>query len=299
MPLSEITKIALFDAIVASSLRWSGRFEESQFLGRLYRLNELPSTDYRFKDAEGDIYQHTVNNHDWEEDWVFYDGRFELKEDDKLFRFLCETVHPVVRMNRDEALHLVGIYNEHLRHDGYELAQSSEISGRPVYTVRETRAVPSALSHVETIVQVPDMISVLRQIRRMERNIESDPELAIGSAKELVESICHLVFSENRVEPNPAWDFSKMVKETAKLLKVTPDDFPDTSSAANSIRQILGSLGTIVGGIAHLRNSYGTGHGRAPGSSGLGPRHARLAVGAASTLAIFLYETFDARRQSP
>jgi hypothetical protein len=200
MALSEITRIALFDDIVASPLHWSGRFEQPQFLGRLYRLSDLASTDRRFKDAEGDIYQHTINNDDWEKDWVFYDGRFNLREDDALFRFLCDTVHPAVRMNRDEALQLVTMYNEHLRHDNYELAQSSEISGRPVYTVRETGAVPSALSHVETVVQVEDMNSILRQIRRMDGNIETDPELAIGSAKELVESICHLVLSENGVE---------------------------------------------------------------------------------------------------
>jgi hypothetical protein len=174
MPLSEITRIALFDDIVALPLHWSGRFEEPQFLGRLYKLSDLPSTDKRFADAEGDIYQHTVNNDDWQKDWVFYDGRFNLREDEVLFRFLCETVHPAVRMNRDEALQLVTMYNEHLRHDGYELSQSGEISGRPIYTVRETGAVPSALSHVETVVQVEDMNSIHRQIRRMDGNIESD-----------------------------------------------------------------------------------------------------------------------------
>lgn len=58
---------------------------------------------------------------------------------------------------------------------------------------------------------------------------------------------------------------------------------------------VLGSLGGIVSGIAELRNYYGTGHGKASGTSGLGPRHARLAVGAASTLAVFLFETYNDR----
>lgn len=64
-----------------------------------------------------------------------------------------------------------------------------------------------------------------------------------------------------------------------------------------SIRRVLGSLGGIVSGIAELRNSYGTGHGKPSGSGGLGLRHARLAVGAASTLAAFLFETFNDRTQ--
>jgi hypothetical protein len=52
-------------------------------------------------------------------------------------------------------------------------------------------------------------------------------------------------------------------------------------------------LATITQGIAELRNQYGTGHGKAAGAKGLGPRHAKLAVGAASTLAVFLAETHN------
>lgn len=58
-----------------------------------------------------------------------------------------------------------------------------------------------------------------------------------------------------------------------------------------TIRRLLSNLATITSGIAELRNSYGTGHGKAASSKGLGPRHAKLAVGAASTLAVFLAET--------
>lgn len=39
-----------------------GRFEEIDFLKRLYNLSLLPSTDSRYNDAEGDIRQHTINN---------------------------------------------------------------------------------------------------------------------------------------------------------------------------------------------------------------------------------------------
>ncbi len=38
---------------------------------------------------------------------------------------------------------------------------------------------------------------------------------------------------------------------------------------------------------------YGTGHGQHGSSSGLTTRHAKLAVGAASTLAVFLFETHE------
>ncbi|WP_354328249.1 abortive infection family protein [Variovorax atrisoli] len=44
-----------------------------------------------------------------------------------------------------------------------------------------------------------------------------------------------------------------------------------------------------------MRNHYGKGHGKAAGAKGLQPRHAKLAVGAASTLAVFLAETHNER----
>jgi len=43
--------------------------------------------------------------------------------------------------------------------------------------------------------------------------------------------------------------------------------------------------------LAELRGLYGTGHGKHGKASGLSPRHAKLAVGAAATLTTFLFET--------
>ncbi len=188
------------------------------------------------------------------------------------------------------------MYNEHLRPDGFELHQIGDISERPIYSVRETALVPSAVAHIERVVRLDDMEDVRRRIRRMDSNIETDPELAIGSAKEIVETICHLILDEHGVAAAATWDLSRLVKEASKPIRVTPQDVSDTSPSADSIRMVLGSLATVVAGIAQLRNAYGTGHGHAPGRSGLGPRHARLAVGAASTIATFLYETAVARR---
>ncbi len=40
-----------------------GRLNEVDFLKRIYNLQELPSYDTRFKDAEGDLWQHTPDKH--------------------------------------------------------------------------------------------------------------------------------------------------------------------------------------------------------------------------------------------
>jgi hypothetical protein len=296
MAITEITRQAIIDELLVGRIWWGGRQDEVSFLNRLYRLSELPSYDMRYADAAGDIHQHCVNNDDWPAEWVFTDPRFELATDDEKFlHFLAATVHPAVRPDKEEAQGIVEMYNRHLSPDGWELVEEAQISGRPVYAGRSRLTVPAALKHVERTVAAGDKDYLTTQITRMEAAIESDPELAIGTAKELVETACKTVLVALGVTPDREWNLAKLVNETGKMLNVTPADVSDTAPAADSIRKVLGSLGGIVSGIAELRNAYGTGHGKGLGQGGLGPRHARLAVGAAATLAAFLFETYEQR----
>lgn len=118
-----------------SQTHWSGRLQDADFLSRLYDLNTIPSQDHRFSNANGDIYQHRVRNHDWEDDWVFYDSRFNLlhASDEQFLRFLAETVHPIVRPYPDDARTLVEAYNKELVADSWELSVVKEVSGKPIF----------------------------------------------------------------------------------------------------------------------------------------------------------------------
>lgn len=53
----------------------------------------------RYENTEQDIWQHTVNNDDYPDCWVFEDERFYLKMAiiDKNLKFLCELFHSVVK----------------------------------------------------------------------------------------------------------------------------------------------------------------------------------------------------------
>lgn len=132
---------------------------------------------------------------------------------------------------------------------------------------------------------------VTKQINQMESAIENSPDLAIGTAKELIETICRTILEQRNVEVDISWDLPQLLKQTTKQLQLTPEGIPDTINAAKSIKTILGSLTSVVHGLSELRNQYGSGHGKKANFKGLSPRHAKLAVGSASTLAIFLFET--------
>ena len=93
------------------------------------------------------------------------------------------------------------------------------------------------------------------------------------------------------------WDVTGLVKEARGVLNLVPENVPDSAKGAETIKRMLSNMGQISQGIAELRNLYGTGHGKDGQFKGLGPRHARLAVGCATTLATFLFETHEFRKE--
>lgn len=137
--ISEVTRRSIFDFLSTSEINWCGRFGDDDFLARLYDLTKLPSYDHRYRNAAGDIHQHRINNFDWPADWIFNDARFNLLYaiDSEFLRFLCETVHPVVRQSMEEAGQLVQAYNQELKNDGWEILETKKISGKPVFEARK------------------------------------------------------------------------------------------------------------------------------------------------------------------
>jgi len=147
------------------------------------------------------------------------------------------------------------------------------------------------LDHLKKHAAVLDAKHLVQQIRRMELSVETDPSLAIGTAKELIETCCKTILAERSVTISGTADVSTLTKETLKALKLVPEGIPDAARGADVIKRLLSNLGTIGNGLAELRGLYGTGHGKHGSSTGLSTRHAKLAVGAAATLTVFLFET--------
>ncbi len=100
------------------------------FLARLYDLKEMGSTDRRFGDAYGDIWQHRVRNWDWEPDWVFTDPRFALLHcpDEEILRFLREMIHPVVQPDEEIVAKLLDIFTDSLANEGFQIVETTRIS---------------------------------------------------------------------------------------------------------------------------------------------------------------------------
>jgi hypothetical protein len=144
-----------------------------------------------------------------------------------------------------------------------------------------------SLEEVEQAAKHLDIVEFNKHAARIRRGIRDDPEQAIGSAKELLETTLKSVLG---IEGEHATDdISTLLKRAQKVLELDPKAIADEAPGKETIKRVLSSLGQIVAGVAEVRNLYGTGHGRHR-SRALDVAHARLVVNAAITIATFLLE---------
>jgi hypothetical protein len=292
----------VIDGLKLDNVSWSGKLEEVEFLERLFDLQAMPSGDPRFKNAAGDIWQHRVNNPgDWEYDWVYSDRRFNLLNGptETFLRFLSEMIHPVVRPDRNESLKLAQHFNDQLRAANWCLVEQEKIAGRPRFVPERVQPLNArSVSRARSVADALDAGWMQKEIQRLENAIERDPALAIGTAKELVETCCKSILGKRGVEVSRSADLPALTKLLTKELQLVPEGIPDEAKGSEAIRLILRNLTSLTQNLAELRGLYGTGHGRDGKHRGLEPRHARLAVGSAVAFIDFVTDTHRRRGES-
>jgi hypothetical protein len=291
--ISEVTRRNLFDELRLERVDWSGRLSERDFLARLYDLNSMPSHDHRVSNMAADIAQHRERNDDWDgPDWVYNDSRLDLLRcaDEGFLNFLCQIIHPIVRSDEKDVQRVAKIFNRHLAADGFEIVPQTYVSGRPIFVAR-ARLHPIGYGTTPAKKIADDLSSehITAQINRMESSAVSDPALAIGTAKEFVETVCKGILAERGVTLSGSEDIPKLVGMTREAINLTVQKRTD-----ETLRKTLSSLATLTHGIAELRGQLGSGHGPHPKAPKPTPEVAWLAVRSAIALGVFLYETHRA-----
>ena len=148
------------------------------------------------------------------------------------------------------------------------------------------------LNHLNEVAVTFSGEYIRQQTNRMEDALGSDDlELAIGTAKELIETCCKTILEKRGVQLNGNPEMSDLTKAVFKELMLTNDDVSSTLAGADSIRRVLSNLASLSNEIGRLRNLYGTGHGKTSHAPALSKRHAKLIVSSAAALTVFLFET--------
>lgn len=131
------------------------------------------------------------------------------------------------------------------------------------------------------------------EIARALASLDSDPEDAVTAACSLIEAVCRSILVELTLPLPPKKDIDALIRAVQEPLGLSPgrSDLPQEIEA--DIRQTLSGLTSVAKGIGALRTHGGDAHGREKGFRRIDPRIARLSLNAASSLALFLIETWE------
>lgn len=145
---------------------------------------------------------------------------------------------------------------------------------------------PGAMAASDRLDQLEDWEAVRRTWDAALAKVVSEPEGAITATRTTLESICKHICDERGVEYDDTGELAKLYKAAAAAMDIAPDQHTE-----QIIKQILSGVGTVVNGLAAMRNSLSDSHGRGKASVRPAPRHAKLAVNAGFAVAGFLIDT--------
>jgi Abortive infection C-terminus len=134
-------------------------------------------------------------------------------------------------------------------------------------------AAPGAMAASVRLDQLEDWEAVRRTWDAALAKVVSDPEGAITATRTTLESICKHICDERGAAYNDSGDLAKLYKAAAAAMDIAPDQYTE-----QVIKQILSGVGTVVNGLAAMRNSLSDSHGRGQASVRPAPRHAKLAI---------------------
>lgn len=135
--------------------------------------------------------------------------------------------------------------------------------------------------------------TVAEDIRRAKRDIDADPEGALTAACSMLESVMRSIILARNIELPKRIDIQSLYKAVRSPLGLSPSKKGLSAEIEDDVRAILAALGNTAAGIGSLRSHSSSAHGRERGRRRVDSRIARLAVNAASTLALFLVETWE------
>lgn len=291
--ISEITRKKIADTIELSDVSIEGDLGYHEFLNRIFDLKSLPSYDHRYDNAYSDINCHTRWGDYETKTWMFNDARFNLIRcsDDVFIKVIEESLHPLVCRADDRRQKLKGIYDKLLPNDNFELYVSEIMSSIEIYSVREIAKGPDIAGKKHAIISYFNSEYVSSKIKIMEENLNDNPDLSLGTAKELIETYCKSVLKGKDIEYDKDWELQKLFKRTIDVV-----DFVDLTNVDNpqqaekSVKQLLSGCNSIIHGVTELRNAYGTGHGKDKDFVCLPSSYVRFVIATVADIILFLLQ---------
>lgn len=149
-------------------------------------------------------------------------------------------------------------------------------------TKRVVTFTPTALAAVS------DPGVIYDHLLRLGDSVNSDPRLAVSTAKAIIESTAKLVLTARGRTYSRSAKVPALVTSAQESLGLSAKG---VSEEEPELRKLLQSLVTLTQGVTEIRNRVGVDHGAESVPAWVKPRHARLVVGAAQVWCQLMLET--------
>ncbi len=137
-----------------------------------------------------------------------------------------------------------------------------------------------------------DIPSIDAEFTRALANVNSEPREAVSAACNILESIFKTYITDENLEMPQKQDLQNVWKVVRSDLGFEPGLLQD-----DDLKKILSGVLSVVDGIGAFRTHASSAHGEGRKVYKLKPRHARLAIHSAHTIALFVLETWDERKR--
>lgn len=151
-----------------------------------------------------------------------------------------------------------------------------------------SRPATSITFSADALAALSDPAVIHDHLGRLGDTVESDPRLAVSTAKALIESTAKCVLSARGVTYTKSDDVTQLVARSQQALGLAAKG---ASGEDQSLRRVLGSLATLAQNVTEIRNKVGVDHGTESVPTWVRPRHARLVVGSAQVWCQLMLET--------
>lgn len=138
------------------------------------------------------------------------------------------------------------------------------------------------------LIKSRDIPSINAEFDRALAKVNSEPREATSAACNILESICKTYISDKNLPMPQKQDLQSLWKVARSDLGFEPGKLQD-----EDLKKILSGMFSVVDGIGAFRTHASSAHGEGRKMYNLKPRHARLAIHSAHTIALFIFETWD------
>ena len=145
--------------------------------------------------------------------------------------------------------------------------------------------------NLEDYIRERDIAVINVEFNRALSNVDSNPREAVSAASNLLESLCKVYIDDEGLDKPFKQDLKPVWAIVRKHLGFDPSEVED-----QDLQTILSGLIAIVEGIGALRTHASSAHGAGRKIYKLEPRHARLAIHSAHTVALFVLESWKKKQ---